>query len=235
MGLRVCYLPHHGVVKGYGVNTKIRVVNGSFRLQDGTFLNKNLMTGPNLLPKLSDVVTRWRRHQYVITADIEKMYRQILVQDKDRDLQRILWKTKDEIHEYRLNMVTYGLASAPYLAIRTLRQLATDEGARLPLAVDVLRRDTYVDDILSGAAKLEDARLRDELITLCMAGGFLLRKWAANHSLLREDIPADQYLHWSASSSLLSDSHSVLGLRWDSSDDCFVLAVREPATRGTTK
>lgn len=56
------------------------------------------------------------------------------------------------------------LASAPYLAIRTLRQLADDEGDEAPLAAETLRRDTYMDDVLSGAATVEEARrLRLEL------------------------------------------------------------------------
>lgn len=68
------------------------------------------------------------------TADIEKMYRQILVHPDDRDLQRIVWRDHEaaDVREFRLNTVTYGLACAPYLAIRTLRQLAEDEEARFP-------------------------------------------------------------------------------------------------------
>lgn len=72
-GSGVCYLPHHGVLKGEGL--KIRVVfNSSSRAQNGCSLNESLLMGPNLLPALSDVVTRWRRHRYVLTADIEKIY-----------------------------------------------------------------------------------------------------------------------------------------------------------------
>lgn len=62
-------------------------------------------------------------------ADIKEMYRQILVHPKDRELQKILWRTGggDPVKEYQLNTVTYGLSCAPYLAIRTLQQLALDE------------------------------------------------------------------------------------------------------------
>ncbi|KAG8238009.1 hypothetical protein J437_LFUL015287 [Ladona fulva] len=34
--------------------------------------------------------------------------------------------------EYNLTTVTYGVASAPYLAIRTLQKLVEDEGSPLP-------------------------------------------------------------------------------------------------------
>jgi len=76
------------------------------------------------------------------------MYRQILVHPENRNLQWILWRhnAAEEVREFRLKTVTYGLACAPFLAIRTLRQLADDEGSQFPLGAVALRRDTYVDD-----------------------------------------------------------------------------------------
>ncbi|XP_071577334.1 uncharacterized protein, partial [Temnothorax nylanderi] len=90
---RTCYLPHHGVLKAAGDEVKIRVVfNGSAQLTSGDSLNRHLYTGPNLLPTLGTILTRWRQHQFVMVTDIAKMYRQILVHPDDRDLQRILWR-----------------------------------------------------------------------------------------------------------------------------------------------
>lgn len=160
---RICYLPHHGVLRGSGATAKIRVVfNGSLRTTAGDSLNDFLLTGPNLLLSLPDILMRWRRHRYVFVADIEKMYRQIQIHPDDRCLQKILWKEGSQAAEYVLNTVTYGLASVPYLAIRTLHQLATDEEDRCPLGAELLRRDTYVNDILAGAATLESGCRRRE-------------------------------------------------------------------------
>lgn len=99
------------------------------------------------------MLLRWRRHRYVLASDVEKMYRQILIHELDRDLQRIVWRShpRHEMQEYQLNTVTYGLACAPFLAIRTLRQLADDEGERFPRRARALRDDVYMDDILTGA------------------------------------------------------------------------------------
>lgn len=121
---RINYLLHHGVMRESSSTTKLRVVfNGSTRTSGGDTLNQHLLTGENLLPALADILLRWRRHRYVLATDVEKMYRQIEVQPQDRDLQRILWREDPslELTEYQLNMVTYGLACAPFLAIRTLR------------------------------------------------------------------------------------------------------------------
>ncbi|XP_025265103.1 uncharacterized protein LOC112638181 [Camponotus floridanus] len=125
-----CYLPHHGVLRETSTTTKLRVVfNGSQLTPLGTSLNASLLTGTNLLPALADVLLRWRWHRYVFVADIEKMYRQILIHPDDRNHQRIFWRHRaaDDIREYRLRTVTYGLACAPFLAIRTLHQLAVND------------------------------------------------------------------------------------------------------------
>jgi len=194
---QVCYLPHHGVLREASTSTRLRVVfNGSWRNSRGFTLNQYLSTGKNLLPPLADVLLRWRLHRYALAADIEKMYRQILVHEEDRDLQRILWRsgTGGDIQEFRLNTVTYGLAYAPFLAMRSLHQLA-NEYHQYPEGASVLRQDTYMDDILFGADILEAAlNKRDELIKLCRAGGFPLKKWTANSPLLLADLPPEDRL-----------------------------------------
>ena len=62
------------------------------------------------------VLLRWRLHRIAICTDIEMMYRQIRIDSRDADLQRILWKTPGSDHEnhYQLLTVTYGLSCAPY-------------------------------------------------------------------------------------------------------------------------
>ncbi|XP_029157308.1 uncharacterized protein LOC114929794 [Nylanderia fulva] len=155
-----CYLRHYRVLKESSTTTKLRVVfNGSQRTRPGTSLNLYLMTGANLLPALTDVLLRWCWHWYVFVTDIENMYRQILVHPEDCRFQTILWRHNkaDEIHKYKLLTVIYGMACALFLAIRTLRQLCADERAQFPQGATALRRDCYVDDVVTGADNLKDA------------------------------------------------------------------------------
>ncbi|GFV11521.1 uncharacterized protein TNCV_975131 [Trichonephila clavipes] len=88
------------------------------------------------------------------------MYRTILINTKQRNLQRIVWCESE--HEspkiYELSTVTYGTVSAPYLAQRTLTQLSIDEEANFPIAASVLRNNLYMDDVLCGAATDENVR-----------------------------------------------------------------------------
>ncbi|KMQ86943.1 hypothetical protein RF55_13931, partial [Lasius niger] len=232
------YLPHHGVLRESSITTKLRVVfNGSQRTRTGESLNSHLLVGANLLPALSDVLLRWRWHKYVLVTDIEKMYRQIIVHPEDRDWQRILWRhdVAGPVREYRLKTVTYGLACAPFLAIRTLKQLANDEEARYPHGAISLRRDCYVDDIVTGASTLSDAiATQSELRELCMAGGFPLRKWAANCEDILAGIPQEHRLQRTPHS-WEGECHSTLGLRWHPLDDHFTLSTHPRTITEFTK
>ena len=87
------YLPHHAVFKHSSSTTKLRVVfDGSSKTTNGLSLNDILLVGPNVQQDLFSILLRFRMHNYVLIADIEKMYRQILVAEKDCHYQRILWR-----------------------------------------------------------------------------------------------------------------------------------------------
>ena len=84
------YLPHHAIFKESSTTTKTRVVfDGSAHTTAGRSLNDCLMVGPTVQRDLFDIVLCFRKHRYVLTGDVEKMYRQILVHVKDHALQRI--------------------------------------------------------------------------------------------------------------------------------------------------
>lgn len=224
-----CYLPHHGVMRESSSTTKLRVVfNGSTRVSSGETLNQYLLTGENLLPSLADILLRWRHHRFVLATDIEKMYRQVEVRPQDRDLQRILWRDNptQDIKEYQLNTVTYGLACAPFLALRTLRQLAEDEETNYPMGAQVLRQDVYMGDILTGTSTLEEAReLQKQLCQICKAGGFPLKKWSANDDSLLNGLPAEDLLRKEPRGWQPGESHLTLGLRWHPWDDNFSFTI----------
>ncbi|XP_026471910.1 uncharacterized protein LOC113376214 [Ctenocephalides felis] len=168
------YLPHHAVFKN-GCD-KIRVVfDASAKTSTGISLNDVLYTGQKLQQDIFTILLRFRSYNYVMTADIVKMFRQIRVKEEHQDLQRILWRENvhDKIKCFNLSTVTYGTACAPYLAIRCLNQLVLDEGESFPLASRAVQHDCYVDDIISGANSLEEAiKLKEELIQLLIVAIF---------------------------------------------------------------
>ncbi|XP_033218065.1 uncharacterized protein LOC117173535 [Belonocnema kinseyi] len=154
------------------------------------------------------------------------MYRQVLISEEDTRYQKILWrKSRDEpIETYCLNTVTFGTACAPFLAIRTLHQLAEDERESFPIASAVLQRDFYVDDFVTGASTYQEAvQIRNDLIDILKKGGFNIRKWASNDSQLMNFFSDD---HSKAFMSLdPSETIKTLGIHWDAVADSITYTV----------
>lgn len=161
------FIYHHPVIKEDSATTQLRVVfNASCLTSNGTLLNNHLLIRPKLQKDITAIISRWRGYHYVYTADIAKMFRQILIDPADIDYQQILWRdaVSGPVKHYQLLTVTYG-TSAPYLANRVLQQLARDEGSRFPLAKSIVENNVYVDDLLFGANDLNTALCtRDEVI-----------------------------------------------------------------------
>ncbi|UYV63754.1 hypothetical protein LAZ67_2005513 [Cordylochernes scorpioides] len=135
---QVYYMPHHCVLKEESTTTNLRVVfDASACSNDSPSLNK----GPKLQTDIFDLLLR-----------------KILIHPDDSDYQRVLWRdsASDAIQEYKLTTITYGTACAPYLAIRTWHQLANDEAMNYPVASEIVKRDFYVDDLLTGADTLKE-------------------------------------------------------------------------------
>ncbi|RLU27172.1 hypothetical protein DMN91_000971 [Ooceraea biroi] len=178
------YLPHHAVFKKSDKSSRIRVVfDASCKLSTGYSLNDALFVGPVVQQDLVSILMRFRTFRYVITADIVKMYRQILIDPSQACLQRVLWRSNIEfpVEVYELTTVTYGTASASYLATRCLKHLADQHEARYPTGSDRVKRDFYVDDLLTRADTLDEVRLiGDEVVELLRLGAFELSKWASN-------------------------------------------------------
>uniref|UniRef100_A0ABD2WDA3 Reverse transcriptase domain-containing protein n=1 Tax=Trichogramma kaykai TaxID=54128 RepID=A0ABD2WDA3_9HYME len=232
------YLPHHGVFRPDNPN-KIRVVfNASSKSNDGLSLNDQLLAGPKLQADITVVLSNWRFFEFAGTTDVEKMFRQIRVHKNDVDWQRVLWRAgpDEPIRDYRCTTITYGTASAPFLALRVMKQLAEDGRVAYPEASEVLQHQLYVDDLFFGAGSAEEAiRRRDELIALLALAGMRLAKWAASHTEIVEDLTDNKP---EAVPLRVDEAVSTLGLKWLPRLDCFTFQFKpvlttSPATRRT--
>ncbi|GBM69371.1 hypothetical protein AVEN_272189-1 [Araneus ventricosus] len=180
------FLPHHGVLRPSSITTKLRVVfDARAKTTTGYSLNDLLCAGGVLQDDLFSILTRFRKHQYAFTADISKMFRQIEINPSQRKYLKILWKEgpEENVKRFALKTVTYGTTSAPFLATRTLQQLAKDERENFPIASKVLLEDFYMDDCLSGASDINQfMALKKELGELLLRGGMTLHKWCSSES-----------------------------------------------------
>ena len=232
------YLPHDAVLQISAGKRKLPVVFDASRSSgQHPGLKSFLLPGPPLQNDLALVLTAWRRHRVVFTADIIKMFRQIHVHSEDQELQRILWPTKygDDPTEFRLTTVTYGTPCAPFLAIRTLIRLTKDEGARFPAGAQCLLHNTYVDDIRAGDNNAETAsNIKEQLVSLSRCVGIELDKWAKNTPDL---LPSDSHAPLTRETDRvieIDDCVKTLGLRWRPSMDSFGFEVDSNSHLGCT-
>ena len=178
------YLPHHAVLRESSLTTKLRVVfNASSLTRSGVSLNDVLCTGEKLQNDIMTVITNWRVFRFVLTADITKMFRQIMVAPEDRHYQCIVWRRpgESEVTSFELNTVTYGTRPAPYLSNRVIKELVNLHKDEFPLAKVPLSRLIHVDDVLFGANEKKLAiQTRDQVEALLAKGELELRKWVSN-------------------------------------------------------
>ncbi|XP_024874479.1 uncharacterized protein LOC112456282 [Temnothorax curvispinosus] len=186
----VYYIPHHAVLKEDGITTKLRVVfDVSCKTTSGQSLNDFLQTGPNLQDDLSDIIIRLRQHEYALAADIIKMYRQVEVADKHRKYQRIVWRWSPNgpILIIQLNTVTYGMTSSSFEAIRSMQETAHQAKKHYPRACEVIIKDFYVDDLLTGANSIEELKkLKHDIVNVLSSAKFELSKWKSNTAKISE-------------------------------------------------
>lgn len=160
------YLPHHAVVKESSTTTKLRVVfDASRKTTTGKSLNDMLIAGPTIQSDIVTIIINWRFHRIAFTADVQKMYLQVKVDQRDIDMQRILWRNDPikPIQDFALNRLTFGTSCAPFIAIRSVHQLADDEKSKYPEAATVMTNDAYVDDVIWGEMTCQSSKNCNEI------------------------------------------------------------------------
>lgn len=233
------YLPHHAVFKK-STTTEVRVVfDGSRKTSNGISLNDILLIGPRLQDDLFDIMLRFRLNRIAFSADVAKMYRQILVDEKHRDFQRILWRenVNEPIGEYRLTTVTYGTSPAPFLAVAAMQKHADNGMSLFPEACKRIKSDFYIDDLASGCHDIEDAlKIQSEITAYMLEGGFPLRKWVSNSKEFLDNIPVEHRdgapIDFKCNEEL---SVSTLGSVWFYGTDQFGFNVRNVSVVGFAK
>ncbi|XP_072400679.1 uncharacterized protein [Diabrotica undecimpunctata] len=231
------YLPHHGVLKSDNTTTKLRVVfDGSAKTTTDLSLNDCLKVGPTIQSDLLSILIRFRFFNIVLAADIEKMYRQILVSENYQNYQRIIWRTNpsEEIQHFKLKTVTYGTASAPFLAIRSLTQVANEIEETDPDVAVVIRNGFYVDDLLYGCETAEQPKqLKGKLQETLSKSKFILRKWISNDKDIFSPGEQEQVgIEYFISS---KEENKTLGITWQSGQDKLLFKIKCKDTERITK
>ena len=111
------------------------VYDASPRVDGQPSLNDCLVIGPKLNQKIFDLLVQFCSYLIALTADIEKAFIMVGVEQEDRDALCFLWvnDTTDEqptIQPLRYTRVVFGVCSSPFILNSTIRyhlEYATSE------------------------------------------------------------------------------------------------------------
>lgn len=176
---------------------KIRVVFDCSAVFKGMSLNSQFLQGPNLTNTLLGVLTRFRQDHVTLMADIEAMFHQVKVSQRNVDFLRFLWWPNGDItqsfKEYRMKVHLFGAISSPSCSSYALRKLVEDYKDCFPNKVlNTILHNFYVDDCLTSVHTEEEAlHMVKDLIAVCSKGGFQLSKWMSNSRKVLASIPEE--------------------------------------------
>ena len=193
---------------------KIRLVNdASAKPKGGPSLNDLIHVGPKLHKNLVGLLISFRLRAIALTADIEKAFLQMMLDEKDRDSVRILSLknftqpvSPSNIEIYRSTRPPFGVNASPFLLNMVIQDLFSDEPENQWYKIG--RESFYVDNLLvSTTTVVEALQLYEVLTEKLKSVGFNLREWTSNSVQFRKSIPAEK---------LSTKAHvSVSGLSWD--------------------
>lgn len=219
-GQMVYYIPHHCV----SVTKKFRVVfDASCKSSTGISFNEIQLPGKKLQDNLSDLLMRFRIGAAAATADVRKMFRQVQIDPSQWDCQRIFWRKSpaEPLQEYWLLVVTYGMRSSTFNAVRAMLQCAHDNRSDYPIGARVVIENSYVDDLL--ICDDDESKLKErcaQTSKLLLKGGFELAKWRSSSNDVEECLKDEPEF------TIKETETSILGLRWNPTNDCFSFKIK---------
>lgn len=223
----VYFLAHHAVINEASKTTRLRVVfDGSMKSRSQVSLNDVMLNGPVVQSELFDILIVFRTYIYTIICDVQKAFRNVMINSHHTCLQNILWRDdpKKPISCLQLQTVTYGLKASTFLTTRCLLELAQRYKDKYSLAAETMIKSTYFDDILGGSDNIEQLHeLKSQLLELLKLGSFSLHKWCSNTLDVPEGIPVEQkqFEHVDMSGDNLV---KTLGLMYDITSDKFTFS-----------
>ena len=227
------YLPHRDVEKEGRTTTKTRIVyDASARRHNNPSLNDCLQTGPCQLPKVFDILVRFRGWKFALTSDIKSAFLNIRINESDRDYLRFLWI--DEIEREnpslvikRFTSVPFGLKCSPFLLGGTIiHHMKNNENINHEF-VDQFLRDLYMDDNITGFHDINIGFNYYSFVkTVMIEAGFILRKWKSNCKELLEKI--NEYEKQYFQEEIVDTGvNKILGVNWETESDTLIFDLNE--------
>ena len=204
-GKRTFYIPHKPVVRMvFDASTKPHHLANS--------VNDCMHTGPPLQPLLWDILIRARMAPFLLLGDIEKAFLQISLREEDRDAFRFLFNVNGEEERFRFTRVPFGAEASPFMLAATLQHHYDCQPEDLHETVQVLRGNTYVDNLMKTANDVGSlGKFKEEATQILANAKFPVHKWESNFiELESENMP---------------NPGKILGHNWDKREDTLVIQV----------
>lgn len=209
---------------------RLRLVFDAAAKVKGISINSMLLTGPDDMTSMVDVLRRFREKLIGMNADIKEMFHQVEVCDEDKHSQRFLWRNGDakrEPDEYVLEVLPFGLKCSPSIAHFVKNKNAEKFVNEHPEAVYSIKNNHYVDDLLDSQHTVDEAvKLYNEISKIHRLGGFEICKFKSN------SIEAMQAVgEYNESEELNPEIGSlgtdrVLGMHWNRQSDVFTFSLK---------
>ncbi|GFY16121.1 integrase catalytic domain-containing protein [Trichonephila clavipes] len=180
-------------------------------------------------PVKNNILINFRLNAIAFCSDIKQAFLQICLADEHKDAIRFLWSDDEpcvhkrpKLQVYRFNRVNFGVSSSPFLLAATIRHHIKKYKYEFPNTVELLNRNFYVDDLISGGNEFEEALQTSRRAKNIMeAAGMDLRKWITNDAILMEQWKKENFnvhpVHETVS--LGANGTKVLGLSWNTNED----------------
>ena len=114
----------------------------------------------NMIPKLFNILVKFRWNLITVTADIMKAFLMISIHPSDRDMLRVLWlkhpdKDDSEWAHFRFTCLVFGLRPSPAILSCVISHHLKGYFEKYPKLVQSIENLLYVDDLIAGEHTVE--------------------------------------------------------------------------------
>jgi len=223
------FWPHFPKIRGDKTTTKVRPVFDGKSECNGTSMNKQIMSGPNLLVRLNTCLLRFRRHYVTLGLDVQEMFLQIELDPASRRYHRFLWYDRPgHIAGYEMQRHIFGNPGSPGVSLYHVRCTAGELKESFPIAAESIEDSTLMDDLIDSFPSTKEAEdaLQGSIAILKEAGMRAHKIFSNETSVLRDvkttDRATTMELDWTEFiTAELTPSTKILGLVYLATEDIF--------------
>ena len=124
------------------------------------------------------------------SCDLQKAFLQVRIKEADRDAMRFHWRRDEHspLTTLRFTRALLGLTSSPFTFGAVIEAHLSNWEKKEPEEVKKIRKELYVDDLISGSITVRKAReVKDKATVVFRDACFTLCKWHSNAPELEAD------------------------------------------------